>query len=79
MVVIYTQDETYIRSNADEAKSLLASVYGEKLGTEAYEAVKNGRDGVSYRKNGGPLVQVVTDKKAEEIQMKEFAIGMIKA
>lgn len=78
MIVIYTQDETYIRSNVDEVKSILASVYGEKFGAEAYEAVKNGRDGASYRKNGGPLVQVVIDEKAEEIRKKETAIGMMK-
>lgn len=77
MIVIYTQDETYIKKNADEAKSMLTSVYGEKLGVEAYEAVKNGRDGMSYRKNGGPLVRVVTREKAEEIRKKETSIGMM--
>ncbi len=41
MIIIYTQDETYIRNDADSAKSVLYSVYGEKLGAEAYAAVKD--------------------------------------
>lgn len=69
--------ETYIRNDADAAKSVLLSVYGEKLGTEAYAAVKNAREGVSYRKNGGPLVRVVSKDKAAEIREKETAIGMM--
>ena len=77
MIVIYTQDKTFIRKHADAAKDVLTSVYGEKLGAEAYSAVKDAREGTSYRKNGGPLVQVVTKKQAEEIQKKEAAIGMM--
>lgn len=62
MIVIYTQDETFIRKDAAFAGSVLITVYGEKLGEEAYVAVKNGRIGASYRKNGGPLVRVITEK-----------------
>ena len=79
MIVIYTQDETFIRKDADAAKGILASVYGEKLGAEAYKAVKNAREGVSYRKNGGPLVLVVSKEQTAEIREKETAIGMMKA
>ena len=79
MIIVYTQDETYIRDNADAAKSVLLSVYGEKLGEEAYATVKKGRNGTSYRKNGGPLVRVVTEEQAKEIREKENAIGMFHA
>ena len=41
MIVIYAQDNTIIRNDADSAKSVLYSVYGEKLGAEAYAAVKD--------------------------------------
>ena len=77
MIVIYTQDETYIRDDADAAKSVLIEVYGERLGMEAYTAVKEGREGTAYRKHGGPLVQVVSKEKAEWIREKETAAGMI--
>ena len=77
MIVVYTQDRTYIRNDSDAAKSLLISVYGEKLGTEAYAIVNNAREGVSYRKNGGPLVRVVSTAKAMEIREKETDIGMM--
>lgn len=77
MIVIYTQDETYIRNDADTAKAILTSVYGEKLGEEAYAAVKDAREGTSYRKYGGPLVRVVTKEQATEIHEKETVIGMM--
>ena len=77
MVVIYTQDNTIIKNNADDAKAILLSVYGEKLGQEAYAAVKNGRVGASYRKHGGPLVQVVDKEKAAWIREKEESVGMM--
>lgn len=77
MIVIYTQDETFIRENADAAKKILYSVYGEKLGLEAYNAVNRARPGASYRKHGGPLVQVVDKEKATVIKEKETAIGMM--
>ena len=77
MIVIYTQDETFIRKDADAAKGILMSVYGEKLGMEAYNAVKNARDGKSYRKNGGPLVRVVSKEQAATIRDKETAIGLM--
>ena len=51
---------------------MLFSVYGEKLGTEAYDTVKNAREGASYRKNGGPLVRVVSKEKAAEIREKRL-------
>ena len=47
MIIIYTQDETYIRNDADSAKSVLYSVYGDKLGSEAYAAVKDARNGTT--------------------------------
>lgn len=77
MIVIYTQDETYIRENADAAKGILCSVYGEKLGLEAYNTVNRAPVGASYRKHGGPLVQVVNKEKAAVIREKETAIGMM--
>ncbi len=77
MIIIYTQDETYISNDADAAKSILFTVYGERLGAEAYATVKSGRIGTSYRKNGGPLVRVVTEEQAIEIREKEITIGMM--
>lgn len=77
MIVIYTQDKTFIRKDADAAKDVLMSVYGEKLGADAYSAVKDAQEGASYRKNGGPLVQVVTKEQAAVIREKETAIGMM--
>ena len=58
-------------------RSVLLSVYGEKLGNEAYSAMKNAREGASYRKSGGPLVCAVSKDKAAEIREKETAIGMM--
>lgn len=78
MIVIFTQDETFIRENADAAKNILETLYGEKLGREAYRAVYKAPAGTAYRKNGGPLVQVVTKEKATEIWKKEVAVGMVK-
>ena len=77
MIVIYTQDNTIIKKDAAAAKGDLISLYGEKLGLEAYTAVKNGRIGASYRKYGGPLVKVVSETDSEWIQKKETAIGLI--
>ncbi len=77
MIVIYTQDKTYIKKDADAAKDILVSVYGDKLGAEAYAAMAGARTGVSYRKNGGPLVQVVEKEKADWIREKETVIGMM--
>ncbi len=78
MIVIYTQDATYIKNDADAAKTTLLAVYGEKLGMEAYATVKNAWEGVSYRKNGGPLVRVVMEEeKVTEIREKEMVIGMM--
>ena len=77
MIVIYTQDNTIIRENADTAQGDLISLYGEKLGAEAYAAVRNGRNGTAYRKYGGPLVKVVSKDDAEKIRRKENEIGMM--
>lgn len=77
MIVIYTQDNTIIRNDADAARGDLIGLYGEKLGAEAYAAVKDGRIGASYRKYGGPLVRVVTKAHAMKIYELEAAIGMV--
>ena len=77
MIVIYTQDNTIIRENADAARGDLISLYGEKLGAEAYAAVRNGRSGATYRKYGGPLVKVVSGEDAEQIRLNEICIGLM--
>ncbi len=77
MIVIYTQDVTYIRSDADSARDVLIAVYGEKIGAEAHAAVKGAPSGASYRKYGGPLVRTVTKEQAEEIRKKETVINMM--
>ncbi len=77
MIVIYTQDNTIIRENADAAIEDLVNLYGEKLGAEAYATVKNQRIGSAYQKYGGPLVKVVSREDAEQIRAKEIGIGMI--
>ena len=77
MVVIYTLDNTIIRKDADAARENLIDIYGDKLGAEAYIAVKGGTIGTSYRQYGGPLVKVVSRKDAELIRMKEINIGMM--
>ncbi len=77
MIVIYSQDRTYIAKDADSAKDILVLLYGSKLGREAYEIVKGDRAGASYRKNGGPLVRVVSPDMATEIQRKETAVGLM--
>ncbi len=77
MIVIYSQDKTIIRKNAEDAKGKLLELYGEKLGMEAYKAVNRAPVGASYRKYGGPLVQVVTKEKAEWIRDKEKQVSSI--
>ena len=77
MIVIYTQDNTIIRKDADAARDDLVGLYGEKLGAEAYTAVKNGRVGAAYRKYGGPLVKAVSREDAEIIREKEATRGMM--
>ena len=77
MIVIYTQDETIIKKDADSAKKALISVYGEKFGAEAYDVIRGARYGGTYRKNGGPLIKVVTKEQAKEILRKESVIGMM--
>ena len=68
MIVIYTQDETIIKKDADAAKGDLIRVYGEKLGAEACKEIKDGRPGAAYRKHGGPLVKVVSKVESELIR-----------
>lgn len=77
MIVIYTQDKTYIRNDAATARSILLDIYGKKLGEEAFRMINKARVGTAFRKNGGPLVQVVSKEKAAEIREKETAIGMM--
>ena len=77
MIVIYTQDRTYISREGEDAKKTLISVYGNKLGSEAYEAVFRAPYGSTFRKNGGPLVQVVNKEEAEKIREKEKSIDMV--
>ena len=77
MIVIYDQDGTWIHNNADEAKDTLLEVYGEKFGQEAYKYLQHAPMGSSFRRNGGPLVQVVDKEKAAWIRGKEAAIGML--
>lgn len=77
MIVIYTQDNTIIRENAEAARGDFISLYGEKLGAEAYAAVRNGRVGAAYRKYGGPLVKVVSEEDAAIIRSKEITAGMM--
>lgn len=77
MIVVYTQDGTYFCKDENEAKDILVSTYGDKLGTEAYNFVSRAPLGRAYRKNGGPLVRSVTKEQAEKIREKEKAIGMM--
>ena len=75
MIVIYSQDETFIKDNTDAALPIFTNLYGPKLAKEAYDAVKNARVGTSYRKYGGPFVQVVSEERAEWIRENEQSIG----
>ena len=77
MIIIYTQDNTIIRNDADAAKGDLIRLYGEKLRVEAYDTVRNGRIGAAYRKYGGPLVKVISREDAEVIRKKEIEVGMV--
>lgn len=77
MIVIYTQDNTIIRNDADAAREDLIDLYGAKLGAEAYAAVRNGRIGSAYRKYGGPLVKIVSKEDALRIKEKEIVAGMM--
>lgn len=70
MIVIYTQDATYIKPTADAALSILNSIYGPKLAQEAYNTIRNARVGTTYRKYGGPRIEVVSRERAEWIREK---------
>lgn len=78
MVVIYTQDGTYIRKDVNSARNILIAVYGKKLGEEACDVLKYARNGMTYRKFGGPLVRVVTETEVLDIRSKESTIGMMR-
>lgn len=78
MIVIYTQDNTIIRNDVDaDVRGDLISLYGEKLGAEAYATVKNGRIGASYRNYGGQAVRVVSSEDVEKIKEMESSYEMI--
>lgn len=77
MIVIYSQDKTYIEENIENAKNILVEIYGIKLGSEAYSKLVNASIGTSYRKNGGPLVEVIDKEKAEWIKKKETQLGLM--
>lgn len=74
MIVIYTQDRSYIFDGLDSAKETIISLYGEKLGTEAYYALKRSPTGAAYRRYGGPLITIVNSEKAEWIRNKEKSL-----
>ena len=74
MIVIYTQDKTRIYNSAKEARGPLIGIYGDKLGSRAYEAAIQGK---AYRENGDPLVKVVNAEEARQIREREVAIGMM--
>lgn len=78
MIIIYTQDFTAIKADIIQAREVLLSVYGDKLGQEVYEKLKNSPIGTGYQKYGGPLIKVVSKKDAESIREKELAIGMLR-
>ena len=75
MIAIFSQDGTWIHNNADEARARLLEIYGEKSGQRAYDAVKGAPVGTAFRRNGGPLVQVVDKEKAAWIREKEAALA----
>lgn len=77
MVVIYTMDSTYIRNDIDDAKSIISSLYGEKLGREAYDVLKNAPVNTIFQKHGGPRIQLVTKERARWIEEKEKQIGFM--
>ena len=77
MLVIYSQDKTYIRDDLDSAKETIIGLYGSKLGLEAVENLKGAREGYSFRKNGGPLIKVVSNDFAREIEKKESELGLL--
>lgn len=77
MIIIFDQNKTYIKNNLREASELIKTIYGEKLGLEAIKALNNECIGSSWRKNGGPLIQIVNKEKANWIREKETAIDMM--
>ncbi len=71
MIAIFSQDGTWIHNDADDAKDRLVELYGDRLGLMAFTCIKGAPVGASFRKNGGPLVQVVDKEKAAWILGKE--------
>ena len=82
MIVIYTQDNTIIRENADDARGDLISLYGEKLGAEAGEtvtfdqvlAVNNGELVVGTPVVSGAKVtaKVLCERKAKKVIVYKY-------
>lgn len=77
MVAIFTGDATYIKSDIDEAFDTFVEVYGSKLADEAYNKLKNAPLGFSYRKNGGPLIKIISKEDANIIKDKERSLGRL--
>lgn len=77
MVVIYSMDKTTIWNNLNDAKEAIIDVYGKKIGDEALARLKGQREGASFQKYGGPLIQIVAPNKAKIIRNKEKSIGMM--
>jgi hypothetical protein len=75
VIAIFSQDGTWVHNDAEEAKARLLEIYGEKLGQMAYDSVKRAPVGTAFRRNGGPLVQVVDKEKAAWIREKEAALA----
>lgn len=74
MIVIYTQDKTLTRKNADDAKDIFVFRLWGETWKRGISNSKQSPVGTAYRKNGGPLVQVVTKEKAEWIERKESVL-----
>ena len=78
MIIIYSQDETIVRADVMAARDDMIRIYGKKLGEKAFATLKAAPVGTSYRKNGGPLIRLVSDDDAEKIISKEESIGMLR-
>lgn len=77
MIIIYDQEHTYIEKSLSDAEKIIVDLYGNTIGNEAVEYLKAAPVGASWRKNGGPLVKVVSNTDAKIIEQKEKSIGMI--
>lgn len=79
MVVIYTQDETFIRNTLKDAEDILLDVYGSKFTQEILKTMDDRKVGASFRAKGGLLVRIVSSEDAQAIRKKEIEIGMMRA